>query len=398
MSHDEVSRLASDLYKALADGDRAALDTLLHPDFSGQATEGLPAGLGGRYGGPAAMRREFWGRIGRDFRVQALPERFHSMDDGRLFVAGRYRGEAIVSGKPLDAQFIHVLSFVDGRIAALEQLTDSALWEEALDAGGALETIDYSVVNGVATICLNRPDEGNAIDLRMGEETLLVARRIAGDPTVRAVLIKGNGPALTVGGDISYFVESLPEDYGRLFARMTAPFHEAFRILSRIDAPIVAAAHGSVAGGGLGYIYAADIVLAAEGTKFVTAFAGIGLSGDGGGTWHLPRLIGPAKAKRMYLENTRIDAAQAVEWGLISEVVPADELQDRALALATKLASGPTRSFSLMRRMFNESSTNTLSEQLLLETDYVEKSGASLDAQNAIASFIDKRRPTFEGQ
>lgn len=108
---------------------------------------------------------------------------------------------------------------------------------------------------------------------------------------------------------------------------MTSPFHEAFRILSRIDAPIVTAAHGAVAGGGLGYVYAADLVVAAEGTKFVTGFADLGLSGDGGGTWHLPRLIGARRAAEVYLRNTPITAADALRWGMVNAVVPADELR-----------------------------------------------------------------------
>ena len=179
---------------------------------------------------------------------------------------------------------------------------------------------------------------------------------------------------------------------------MTTPFHEAFRILSRIDAPIVTAAHGSVAGGGLGYVYAADIVLAAEGTQFVTAFAGIGLSGDGGGTWHLPRLIGPARAARAYLQNRPITAEQALDWGMISEIVPAAELRPRAAALAASLAQGPTRAFGRMRALLRDTWANDLSRQLLAETEGVKATGDTVDAANAIAGFAAKRRPQFEGR
>jgi 2-(1,2-epoxy-1,2-dihydrophenyl)acetyl-CoA isomerase len=232
----------------------------------------------------------------------------------------------------------------------------------------------------------------------MGEESLVVARRIAADASVRAVLICGNGPALTVGGDIGYFLESPPAEFGNLFARMTTPFHEAFRILSRIDAPIVTAAHGAVAGGGLGYVYAADIVLAAQGTHFITAFGGIGLSGDGGGTWHLPRLIGPARAARAYLENRPITAEQALDWGMISEIVPAEELRPRATALAATLAQGPTRAFARMRKLLRETWDNDLSQQLLAETEGIKATGDTVDAANAIASFAAKRTPQFEGR
>jgi 2-(1,2-epoxy-1,2-dihydrophenyl)acetyl-CoA isomerase len=390
-----TEQLVRSLYVALADGDRETLQRLLDPDFRGVTTDGLPLNLGGTYEGAVTMLREFWGRIGRHYQARAEPERIDVLSDGRLLVTGRYHGKAIASGRTLDAAFVHVVEVVDGRIVALEQLTDSAAWSAALEG---LQTITYDVTDGLATIRLNRPDVRNAIDLRMGEETLEVARRVSTDPAVRAVLIAGNGPALTVGGDITYFRQVAPEEYGELFHRMTTPFHEAFRILSRLDAPIVTAAHGAVAGGGLGYVYAADIVLAADDATFLTAFAGIGLSGDGGGTWHLPRLVGPRRAARMYLENTPIDARTAAEWGLITEVVPAGELQQRALETARRLASGPTQAYARMRRLLREAWNTDLSEHLFAETDGVRTTGATRDARTAIAAFAAKRRPTFEGR
>lgn len=397
--HGDPISAAKELYRALATGDRDALAALLSSDFVGHAAEGLPLGMGGEHVGPEAMQRELWWRIGKHYRVTAEPDEFHVLEDGRLLVQGRYRGTAKASGKPLDAAFTHVIGFTtDGHISSLDQMTDTAAWVEALGDAAPLETIDYSVVDGVATVCLNRPEVRNAIDLRLGEETLTVARRIAADSAVRAVLICGNGPTLTVGGDIGYFVESPPEEFGNLFARMTTPFHEAFRILSRIDAPIVTAAQGAVAGGGLGYVYAADIVLAAEGAKFVTAFAGIGLSGDGGGTWHLPRLIGARRAARAYLENTPITDVQALEWGLINEIVPAEELRERAMAVATRLAQGPTRAYGRMRALLRESWANDLSTQLLAETEGVKATGVTSDAADAITGFMAKRKPEFKGR
>src|SRR4029077_1597603 len=184
---------------------------------------------------------------------------------------------------------------------------------------------------------------------------------------IRAVLIRGNGSALTVGGDIDYFLAPSRGRFGALFAPVTTPFPEAFRVLSRIDVPIVTAAHGAVAGGGLGYVYAADLVVAAEGTKFVTAFAALGLSGDGGGTWHLPRLIGARRAAEAYLRNRPIEATEALEWGLINEIVPADELRARAVALAIDLARGPTRAFARMRALLRDAWHNDLATQLQSE-------------------------------
>src|SRR6201988_5188520 len=130
---DSKGSTAHRLYQALAAGDRQALSTLLHPDFVGHATDGLPLGMGGRHDGPEAMQRDLWWTIGRHYKVEAQPEEFRVLDDGRLFVAGRYRGEGRASGRSLDAAFIHLIPFADdGRIASLDQLTDSAAWVHAL--------------------------------------------------------------------------------------------------------------------------------------------------------------------------------------------------------------------------------------------------------------------------
>ncbi|OBI15905.1 enoyl-CoA hydratase [Mycobacterium sp. E2327] len=388
-----------DLYRALAAGDRETLGKLLHPDFVGHATVGLPLGVGGEHVGPDAMRRELWWQLGRHYDVQAYPDEFHTLDDGRLLVVGRYRGTARRSGKELDAAFHHVIGFADdSRLTSLDQLTDSAAWIEALDEQGRLETIDYRVADGVAIVCLSRPDARNAIDPRMAEESLVVARRIADDRCVRAVLICGDGPSLSVGGDIDSFLSDASTPLGEVLQGMVTPFHEAFRVLNRIDAPIVTAAHGAVAGGGLGFVYAADLVLAAEGTKFVTAFAALGLSGDGGGTWHLPRLIGARRAAEAYLRNRPIEATEALELGMINEIVPAAELRPRALALATDLAHGPTPAFARMRALLRDSWHSDLATQLQSETEALKATGDTADAAEALSAFKSKRAPRFTGR
>ncbi|BBW99660.1 enoyl-CoA hydratase [Mycolicibacterium moriokaense] len=399
VSHDARVVTAQNLYTALGAGDRDALNALLHPDFVGHAAEGLPLGMGGEHVGAEAMQTNLWWRIGEHFRVRAQPSNFEGLDDGRLMVTGNYVGKARRTGNPLNAAFVHILAFApDGRITALRQLTDTAAWHAALDGPGRLQAIDYSVTGGVATVCLNRPEVHNAINMTVAQETLEVARRIAEDDAVRAVLICGNGPALTVGGDIDFFQTDISEGFGDLIQSMTVPFHQGFDLLSRLDVPIVTAAHGAVAGGGLGYVYAADLVLAAEGTRFITAFAGLGVSGDGGGTWHLPRLIGPRRAAQAYLRNTPISDTEALEWGLINEIVPADELRDRAMALATELANGPTKAYGAMRKLLRESWSNDLQSQFAAETRVIKYTADSADAAEAITAFPQKRKPKFTGR
>jgi 2-(1,2-epoxy-1,2-dihydrophenyl)acetyl-CoA isomerase len=391
---------AERLYAALAAGDAGTLDELLDQEFIGVTTPGLPFDLGGRYHGAEQMRDDFWWRIGKHFKASAHPERFEALADGRLQVSGRYLGSGRGSGRALDAGFVHMLSFRDGRIASLEQITDAGAWRTAAGEPVALATIDYRVDgDGLAHVVLNRPDRANAIDLQLAEDTLAVARELSADRSVRAVLIRGNGPALTVGGDIDFFTsEAEAGAYGSLLERMTTPFHQAFSLLSRLDVPILTAAHGSIAGGGLGYVYASDLCIAADNARFVTAFAGIALSGDGGGTWHLPRLVGAKRAADIYLRNPVVTADQALAWGMVNEVVPVADLEDRATTVARSLAAGPTRAYGRMRQLLRQSWTSSLDDQLAAETAGVRSTGDTADAAEGIQAFLDKRPPRFEGR
>lgn len=400
VDRDATRKLATELYRALAEGDRRSLDGLLHSEFEGRTTAGLPGALGGSYHGPAAMRREFWGRVGKDFVARAEPTEFAMLDDGRLLVTGRYLGAAR-SGGELDAEFVHILSFADGRISALVQLTDSQLWSEALADGGnegKFRSLEFSITDGVGVLRLNRPDARNAINQTIADGLYEVARRCADATELRVLLIAGNGPAFTVGGDISVFGRTAPDDLPSVLRQMTIPYHDALRTFNNLDVPIVAAVHGSVAGGGLGLLYCADIALAAEGTKFATGFAALGLSGDGGNSWFLPRMVGPRRAAELYFEGRVLDAHEAAEWGLVTRVVRGDQLEAAATATAHRLAQGPTRAYGEIRKLLHDSWSTTLSEHLAAETTALVRTGATVDAANAIQSFLGRSTPTFEGR
>ncbi len=399
---DESDReeLARSLYAALAAGDAATLGGLLHPDFVGETTEGLPLGLGGRHDGPEAMIMNFWWSIGRHYRARAEPARMLALADGGLVVLGRYSGSARDGGAPLDAAFAHVLRFAGDRIVGLAQYTDSARWAAALPppAGQrALRAVEYRVEGGVAIVRLNRPDAGNAIDPTMVEDLYEAAFRAGDDPDVRAVLLCGAGPHLSVGGDLPFFARTEDAARSARLRRMTDLYHLALDRLAALEAPVVCAVRGAAAGGGMGLVHVADLVVAAEDAAFALGYAPIGLASDGANSWYLPRVVGMRRAQEMFLLNRRLTGREALEWGLVTEVLPAAEVDARARALADRLAAGPTRALGRMKRLLRQSWTTGLTEQLTAETDEMSAAGASDDAGEGIRAFVAKRRPDFHG-
>jgi 2-(1,2-epoxy-1,2-dihydrophenyl)acetyl-CoA isomerase len=386
--------LARALYAALAAGDRAQLDVLLHPEFTGHIAKGMPFGTGGDHDGPAAMRRNGWGAIARHFEARAEPERFLDLADGRLLVTGRYRGRGKQGGAALDAAFAHLIGIDQGRIKSLEQFTDTARWH---DAAGLLRTVLLSFEAGVATLRLNRPDKGNAIDERMAADLAEAATQIAERSDVRAVLIAGNGPNFTVGGDLGLFAGTAREQLPNRLRRMIDSYHLAIERLTSIDAPVVAAVRGGAGGGGLGLLYVADIVVAADDARFALGYGALGLTADGGNTWFLPRMVGMRRAQELFLLNRRLTAQEALEFGLVSRLAPSDAVEGEAVALAAKLAAGPTRAFGAARRMLRQSFETGLSDQLDAEKESIIAASGTDDAREGIAAFAAKRQPQFRG-
>jgi 2-(1,2-epoxy-1,2-dihydrophenyl)acetyl-CoA isomerase len=423
-------QIAAELYQVLADGDGARLAALLHPGFEGHVTDGLPLGLGGSYHGPEAMRREFWGRIARSFDARAKPASYCSLPDGRLMVTGRYTGTAR-GGGPLDAEFVHFLTFSGHQVIGLVQLTDSARWASALagrlpeprtagerpaaeEPASAQEqsaqgktaapapardepAVSYSSNGGLGILLLNRPGARNAIDLRFVDDLYEAMQRCAADGSLRALLIRAEGPSFTVGGDAAMLAQPGPAGLAGLLRRTTTSYHASLQILDRLPVPVVAAVHGAVAGGGLGLMNVADIVLAAEGTRFATGFAGLGLSGDGGGTWFLPRLVGPRRAAELYFGQRVLETDEALAWGLVTRLVRPEDLQAEAETASRQLAAGPTRAFAELKTLLRASPGARLGEQMLAETAAICRTAGTQDAASAIARFLAKSPIEFQG-
>ena len=257
--------------------------------------------------------------------------------------------------------------------------------------------IAYQVVDNIAYVRLDRPEARNALDKAMGEALLELATWISNEDGLRAVLITGNGPVFSVGGDISAFADGA-EDLPDTLTRMAIPMHEAIRLLARVRVPIVTAVHGACAGGALGLLYPADITIAAAGTKFATGFGRIGITADSGNTWYLPKFIGIRRATEMLFEDRVIDAHTAADWGLINRVVPADKLASEAEATVRRLAAGGTRGYGEMRRLLHNSWTATLDHALSEETEALRRVAHTADAAGAIESFLGKQQPTFTGK
>ncbi|WP_372790413.1 enoyl-CoA hydratase/isomerase family protein [Paraconexibacter sp.] len=256
---------------------------------------------------------------------------------------------------------------------------------------------------GLAELRLERPDAGNAIDpawvsaFRSVVEQIAVRAEDGGDGRVRAVLISAAGSAFTVGGDLRHFAAHR-EDLAAELNAMVPPFHDALLRLAELPVPVVAAVQGPVAGGGLGLAWCSDVVLAAPQARFATGFHLLGLSGDGASSWWLPRLVGLRRAQQMLLQGRVLDADEALEWGLISEVVPSDELAARARSVAVGLAEGPTLALGRIRALLRDASETTLAEHYAREAREIVACGDTRDAVEGTAAFAERRPPEFRGR
>ncbi|MFE3448594.1 enoyl-CoA hydratase-related protein [Nonomuraea sp. NPDC059194] len=257
--------------------------------------------------------------------------------------------------------------------------------------------IRYEVADAVATLTLDRPDAMNSLTVALKDALLGALREAAAADAVRAVLITGAGRAFCAGQDLREHAENLEAGRG-LAGTVREHYNPIVELITGMDKPVVAAVNGVAAGAGASLAYACDLRIASERAKFAMAFAGIGLAPDSGASWTLQRLVGPGRAAELLLLGEPLDAARALELGLVTRVVPEGELLKAAHELAVRLAAGPTKAFAATKRALAFAASHSLTESLELEAELQDALAATDDHRAATAAFLAKQRPTFTGR
>jgi 2-(1,2-epoxy-1,2-dihydrophenyl)acetyl-CoA isomerase len=246
---------------------------------------------------------------------------------------------------------------------------------------------------GVMTITLNRPEVYNAFNADLHAALNAALTGEASSPEVRAVVITGAGKGFCAGQDLREFQES-PVD---IRERLEETYHPNIRALRALQKPVIAAVNGAAAGAGLSLACACDLRIASEVATFVPGFVGIGLVPDSGGTWFVHRLLGFTRAFDWMCSDRRLSAAEALDWGLVSEVVAENAFAERTAELAAFWASLPTKAVAGTKRLFEHAHDASLEEQLALEAELQQAATGTADFAEGVAAFLEKRPPNFSG-
>jgi 2-(1,2-epoxy-1,2-dihydrophenyl)acetyl-CoA isomerase len=260
------------------------------------------------------------------------------------------------------------------------------------------ERVGFAPRGKVAVVSLDHPEVMNALSPRMADG-LMAALGFASDPVngFRAILLTGEGRAFCAGANLAEI--SLDPDSERdAGAHLESHYHPLLKRIRDLDLPFVTAVNGAAAGIGMSLALAGDLILAARSAYFLQAFARIGLVPDGGSTWLLPRLVGLARARELSLLAERLPVETALAWGLINRVCEDEKLLEEAMALAGRLAEGPTMALAVTRRLYWASPQNSFDQQLDLERQEQRRAGLTEDFVEGITAFLQKRPARFTGK
>jgi len=284
-----------------------------------------------------------------------------------------------------------------GRLATMtDQTTPGAASDAASDAASS---VLLDVTEGVATVTLNRPEAMNSLDVATKVLLRETLAQVAADDAVRCVVLRGTGRAFCTGQDLKEHVHLLQNGGSeQLFSTVDEHYNPIVTTLVEMDKPVVAAVNGVAAGAGASLAMACDVRVVADTAGFNLAFAGVGLAADTGASIHLPLLVGRTRAMELLYFPRTVPAAEALEIGLASRVVAADDFDAEVAAVASRLAQGPTRAYGAIRRSVAFGATHDFAEAVAFESAMMQRTGATMDHQAAVDSFVAKERPTFRGK
>lgn len=254
-----------------------------------------------------------------------------------------------------------------------------------------------AVEASVATVTLSRPDQANSLTTAAKDQLLGALRSLAGDTSVRAVVLTGSGRAFCAGQDLAEHAKALTEDEAHAFDTVAAHYSPIVSTLASMPKPVVAAINGTCAGAGMGFALACDVRVAVAGCRFAPAFTGIGLTADSGLSTTLGRAVGWSRAMGMLMLGSVIDADEALRIGLVHEVASAEDFPGRVASLAAQLAAGPTQAYAALKEAFWASTGTDLAGVLRLEGELQQRLASTADHKGAVQAFLEKRRPEFSG-
>jgi 2-(1,2-epoxy-1,2-dihydrophenyl)acetyl-CoA isomerase len=258
----------------------------------------------------------------------------------------------------------------------------------------AYECIAVSSERGIARITLNRPDRLNSFTRAMHGE-LRDALANLGD--ARVVVLTGSGRGFCAGQDLNDRAVA-PGEAVDLGETVEESWNPLIRTLASLPQPVIARVNGAAAGAGANIALACDLVIAAKSAKFIQSFSALGLIPDSGGSWHLPRLVGQARALGLALTGEALPAERAAEWGLIWKAVDDDQLDAEVDGVAAKLASLPPLGLAAIKQIIRTSWSRSLDQELDLQRDEMRRLGFTLDYREGVAAFLEKRPAKFAGR